>query len=47
MRAWRASRRNEEYVRDVQEKKRKREEEEANAKEEARKNPFTVGHHSL
>lgn len=42
VRAWRASRRNEEYVRDVQEKKAKREEEERKAREEARKNPFTV-----
>lgn len=42
VRAWRASRRNEAYVRDVQVKRAKREEEERRAREEARKNPFTV-----
>ena len=47
VRAWRASRRNEEYVRDVEQKRAEREAEEKKAREEAQRNPFTVRHKVL
>lgn len=42
LRAFRASVRNEEYVRDVAEQRAKREKEEAEAREKAKVNPFNV-----
>lgn len=42
VRAWRASKRNEEYVRDVEKRRKEKEEEERRIAEEKRKNPFTV-----
>ncbi|ORY31804.1 programmed cell death protein 2 [Naematelia encephala] len=41
VRAYRASARNEEYVRDVEEKRKQREKDEAEERERARKNPFS------